>query len=82
MTRTASPWICDLTLGNSSRMSFGDALGDVLGQAAAQLDLLADLVAAGRLDLAPVEDLQRQVAADRLRLDEVLDRAARGARRR
>ena len=22
VTRTASPWICDLTLGNSSRMSF------------------------------------------------------------
>ena len=37
-------------------------------------DLLADLVAAGRLDLAPVEDLQRQVAPDRLRLDQVLDR--------
>ena len=40
----------------------------------AQLDLLADLVAAGGLHLAPVEDLERQAAADRLRLDQVLDR--------
>ena len=73
-TRTASPWICDLTFGNSSRMSLVMPLGDLVGQAAPQLDLLADLVAAGRLDLAPVEDLERQVAPDRLRLDEVLDR--------
>ena len=76
-TRTASPWICDLTFGNSSRISLRDLLRQLVGQAAPQRDLLADLVAAGRLDLAPVEDLQRQAAPDGLRLDQVLDRAAR-----
>ena len=73
-TRTASPWICDLTFGNSSRISFVMLLGELVRQAAPQADPLADLVAAGRLDLAPVEDLERQAAPDRLRLDEVLDR--------
>ena len=81
-TRTASPWICDFDFGNSSRMSFVDLLREVLGQAASEADLLADLVAAGRFDLAPVEDLQRQAAPDRLRLDEVLDRRRAVARRR
>ena len=52
----------------------GDLLGDLLGQPATQADPLADLVAAGLLDLAPVEDLERQAAPDRLGLDEVLDR--------
>ena len=73
-TRTASPWICDLTFGNSSRISFVIFLATSSGQPAAQADPLADLVAAGLLDLAPVEDLERQAAPDRLRLDEVLDR--------
>src|SRR3954464_8861591 len=53
---------------------FGDLLRDLLRQPAAQPDRLADLVAAGFLHLAPVEDLERQVAPDRLGFDEVLDR--------
>ena len=76
-TRTASPWICDFTFGNSSRMSLVIFLADVLGQPATQADPLPDLVAAGLLDLAPVEDLERQAPPDRLGLDQVLDR--RGA---
>src|SRR6185312_16379125 len=54
-----------------------DPLREVLRQAASEADLLADLVAAGGLDLAPIEDLQRQAAPDGLGLDEVLD--GRGA---
>ena len=52
----------------------GDLLGDLLGQPATQADPLPDLVAARLLDLAPIEDLERQAAPDRLRLDQVLDR--------
>src|SRR5882672_4896374 len=54
-----------------------ESLGEGVVEAAPELDHLAHLVAAGGLDLAPVEDLQRQVAPDRLRRDQVLDR--RGA---
>ena len=72
-TRIASPWIWGLTLGNSSRISLVSFLANVVGQALAQRDHLLDGVSAGRLDLAPVEDLQAQVAPDGLRLDQVLD---------
>ena len=71
-----------LDLGELVADELGDPLGELVGQAAPQLDLLADLVAAGRLDLAPVEDLERQVAPDRLRLDEVLDGGGAVTRRR
>ncbi len=73
-TRTASPWICDLTLGNSSRMSLLIFLASSSLKPASQADDLADLVAAGRLDLAPVEDLEAEAAPDGLGLEEVLDR--------
>src|SRR5262245_59276314 len=63
-----------LALGKLVADELGDALRDVLGQALAQPDDLADLVPTRRLHLAPVEDLQREVAPDGLALDEVLDR--------
>src|SRR6185503_15356828 len=53
-----------------------DLLRENVVEAPAQADRLADLVAACGLDLAPLEDLQRQVATDRLRLDQVLDRGS------
>src|SRR5215210_4144517 len=60
------------------RKLFADQLADLLRELviepAAERDRLANLVAARGLDLAPVEDLQRQVPADRLRLDQILDR--------
>ena len=51
-----------------------DLLGELVVQSTPERDRLADLVAAGGLDPAPIEDLQGQVATDRLRLDQVLDR--------
>src|SRR5262245_27157713 len=54
-----------------------DLLGVLLRQPASQADVLADGVATGLFHLAPIEDLEREAAPDRLRLDEVLDR--RGA---
>src|SRR3954453_16331559 len=50
-----------------------DLLRDLLRQPSAQSDRLTDLVAASLLDLAPIEDLERQIAPDRLRFDEILD---------
>ena len=41
-----------------------DPLREVLGQAAPQPDPLPHLVAPGRLDRAPLEDLEGQAAAD------------------
>ena len=72
-TRIASPWIWDLTFGNSSRISLVSFLAVSSARPAAERDHLLDGVAAGRLDLAPVEDLEAEVAPDRLRLDQVLD---------
>jgi len=55
-------------------MSLPELLGQRLIQAATQSDVLADLVSSGRLELAPVEDLEREAAPDGLRLDQVADR--------
>src|SRR5918999_1480954 len=58
------------------REAFSDALrelpGLVAGQATLQLDLLANGAARGRLQAAPLEDLEAQVAAHGLGLEEVL----------
>src|SRR6202142_1049710 len=62
-----------LHLGELVPDQLGQLLGDIVGQAAPEGDDLLDRVAAGRLDLAPVEDLQAEVSPDCLRLDQVLD---------
>src|SRR5207247_1734190 len=65
-----------LDLGLDLRELISDELRDLLRElvreATPQLDPLADLAPAGRFDLAPVEDLERQAPPDRLRLDEIL----------
>ena len=71
-----------LDLGELVADQLAELLREVLGQPAAQLDVLADLVATRRFDLAPVEDLERQVAPDRLRFDQVLDRLGADTPRR
>ena len=69
-TRTASPWICDFTFGNSSRMSFVIFLASVVRQAPPQADVLANLVAARRLDRPQskiLSDSPRRMAFDSTR---------------
>ena len=73
LTRTASPWIWPCSLGNSSRMSLLILLGHVLRQALPQAGPLPEGHAAGRLHLAPVEDLDRETPPDGLADDEVRD---------
>src|SRR5450830_1213455 len=48
--------------------------GEVFAQAATKGNVLAHLVATGRLYLAPVEDLERERPPNRLGLDQVADR--------
>src|SRR4026209_1695045 len=60
-----------LGLGELIPDELRNPLRQLLRQAAPHADGLADLVPAGRLDLAPVEDLQRQPPPDRLGLEEV-----------
>src|SRR4051794_21947398 len=51
-----------------------EPLRQFVRQPSAQRDDLSNLVAAGRFDLPPVEDLQRQIAFDGFRLDEFPNR--------
>ena len=61
------------------RESLADALRELLGllagQAALERDLLANGATAGRLDLAPLEDLEAQASPHGLRLEQILRRA-------
>src|SRR6185369_2878463 len=64
-----------LDLGKLVADQLLDALREVLGQSLPEPDVLAHLVAAGRLHGPPVEHLERQAASDGFRLDQVLDGA-------
>src|SRR5262245_47041361 len=55
-----------LDLGELVTDQLGQPPSEVVRQSALEPDLLADLVAAGGLDLPPLEDLERQVSPDRL----------------
>src|SRR5947207_291020 len=59
------------------RKPVADALGQLLGlfrgQSPLQLDPLAHRAPGGRLELPPLEDLERQAATDRLGLDQIAD---------
>ena len=48
-----------------------DLFGEIIGQAAAQPDALPNGIPASFLDLSPIEDLEREAASDRLRLEQV-----------
>jgi hypothetical protein len=62
-----------LDLGKLVADQFRDALGDLVVQATAKPDPLANLVSAGLLGLAPFKDLEREATPDRLGLDQILD---------
>ena len=62
-----------LRLGELVAEDFRDLPRQVVRQATPKLDPLAKLEAARLLDVAPNEDLEREVAPDGLRFDEVPD---------
>ena len=76
-TRTASPWICDLTFGNSSRISLVIFLATSSGRPRRRPIRWRTLLPPASSTLPQSKILSDRLAPDRLRLDEVLDR--RGA---
>ena len=77
-TRTASPWICDLTLGNSSRMSLVMRLATSSVRPRRSLMTWRTVLPPAGSTLPQSKILSDRLAADRLRLDEVLDRGRPG----
>src|SRR3954453_20751590 len=63
-----------LHLGKVIAQHLADLLGQVFGQTPPQADLLADGVAAGGLDRAPLEDLEREPTPNRFGLNQVANR--------